>query len=112
MKTNSTTYKITDMGLSYALAQALLAFFMGVFLSAVYLRTGNIWPLILIHSLHDILTSSAIEKMTAHGADFPDWITALLCVIEGILLVSGFYLLRKSKRAEIIELWNRRWSRI
>jgi hypothetical protein len=28
-----------------------------------------------------------------------------------ILMVSGLYMLRRSKRAEIIALWNRRWSR-
>ena len=84
---------------------------MGVFLSAVYIRTGNIWPLMLVHSLHDILLSSVSEKETALGVEFPDWFVPALGVVEGLLFVCGLYMLRKSKRAEIIALWNRRWSR-
>ena len=108
--THVTNY-LSDKNLSTALTQTLLTLFMGIFLAAVYLRTGNIWPLILCHSLHDIMVFSAGEKMTALGAELPDGITTFLCVIEGLLLVCGLYMLRRSKRAEIIALWNRRWSR-
>ena len=100
-----------DKDLSGTLTQALLTFFTGVFFGAVYLRTGNIWPLILCHSLHDIMTFSAGDKLVALGVDFPDWITAFLCVIEGLLLICGLYMLRRSKRAEIMALWDKRWSR-
>ena len=53
---------IVSMGLSDVLKQALLTLFMGVFLGAVYIRTGNICPIILGHSLHDIMAFSASEN--------------------------------------------------
>ncbi len=94
------------------LTQVLLTMFFGFFYSAVYLRTGNIWPLILVHALHDLLAFSASEGVTAMGVEeFPDWTTGFLIVIEAALAVWGLYLLRKSKRAEILELWDRKWSR-
>ena len=105
------TNLVDSRNLSTTLIQTLLTLFMGTFLSSVYLRTGNIWPLILCHSLHDILTFSGGEKMSALGVEFPDWITVFLCVLEAGLFICGLYMLRKSKRDEIIELWNKRWSR-
>ena len=105
------TNSVTDMDVVGVLEQMLLTFFLGVFFAAVYIRTGNIWPLILCHSLHDILLSSVSEKEPALGVQFPDWFVPALGVVEGLLLVCGLYMLRKSKRGEIIELWNRRWSR-
>ena len=102
---------IVTMSFSGVLKQALLTFFMGVFLAAVYIRTGNIWPLILGHSLHDIITFSAKAKLSMLGMDLPDWFVVLITVIEAGLLISGLYMLRKSKRTEIITLWNKRWSR-
>ena len=105
------TNSVTDMDVVGVLEQMLLTFFLGVFFAAVYIRTGNIWPLILCHSLHDILLSSVSEKETALGVQFPDWFVPALGVVEGLLLVCGLYMLRKSKRGEIIALWNRRWSR-
>lgn len=94
------------------LTQVLLAVLFGIFFSAVYLRTGNIWPLIIVHSLHDLLAFSASAGITAMGVgEFPDWTTGYLILIEAAMAVCGLYMLRKSKRAEIIELWDRKWSR-
>jgi membrane protease YdiL (CAAX protease family) len=102
---------VMDKDLSTALTQALMTFFMGVFYAAVYLRTGNIWPLILCHSLHDIMTFSVGTSAAALGLEYPDWITMYIGVLEVLLFVCGLYMLRRSKRAEIIALWNHRWSR-
>ena len=104
------TNSVTDMDLVSVLEQMLLTFFLGVFFGAVYIRTGNIWPLILGHSLHDIITFSAKAKLSLLGMDLPDWFVVLITVIEAGLLISGLYMLRKSKRSEIITLWNKRWS--
>ena len=94
------------------LTQVLLTVFFGIFFSAVYLRTGNVWPLIIAHSLHDIMGFSASAGVAAMGVgEFPGWSTGYIIVIEAALAVCGLYMLRKSKRAEIIELWDRRWSR-
>ena len=102
---------IVTLSLPDVLKQALLTFFLGVFLGAVYIRTGNIWTIILGHSLHDIMAFSASEKLSMLGLNLPDWSVTLLTVIEAGLLISGLYMLRKSMRAEIIALWDKRWSR-
>ena len=44
-------------------------------------------------------------------SDVPDWSVTFIIVIGAGLLISALYMLRKSKRAEIIELWDKRWSR-
>lgn len=94
------------------LLQVLMTVLLGIFFSAVYLRTGNIWPLIIAHSLHDLLAFSADEGVTAMGVeDFPDWVTGAMFVAEAAMAICGLYMLRKSKRTEIIELWDRKWSR-
>ncbi len=53
---------------------------LGVFLGAVYIRTGNIWPIILGHSLHDIMAFSASEKLSMLGSNLPDWSVTLLTI--------------------------------
>ena len=94
------------------LLQVLMTVLFGIFYSAVYLRTGNIWPLIIAHSLHDLLVFSAGSGVAAMGVEeFPEWTTGFIFVIEAAMAVFGLYLIRKSKRAEIIELWDRKWSR-
>ena len=105
------TNYVETRDLTSSLLQALLTFFFGIFYSAIYLRTGNIWPLIIAHSLHDILSFSASVGAAAKGAQFPEWIIIAIVLVEVILLVCGLYMLRKSKRAEIIALWDRKWSR-
>ena len=102
---------VQDWALTDGLIQIMLTLFFGVFFSAVYLRTGNIWMLIIMHSLHDILATSAGNRLDALGMGLPDWITAVICLIELFLCICGIYMLRKSKRAEIIALWDRKWSR-
>ena len=102
---------IVTLSLPDVLKQALLTFFLGVFLGAVYIRTGNIWTIILGHSLHDIMAFSAGDKLSMLGMNLPDWSVAFITVIESGLFISALYMLRKSKRAEIIALWDKRWSR-
>ncbi|MBR3124183.1 MAG: hypothetical protein IKF42_01945 [Mogibacterium sp.] len=41
----------------------------------------------------------------------PDWSVVFLTVIDSGLFISDLLFLRKSRRAEIIALWDKRWSR-
>ena len=43
-------------------------------------------------------------------SDVPDWSVTFIIVIGAGLLISALYMLRKSKRAEIIALWDKRWG--
>ena len=89
------------------LLQAGFSIFFGIFFSAVYLRTGCIWPLMFTHALHDILVFSAAYYVD----DLPDGVAVVWLIIEGGLAMYGFYLIRKSKRAEILAFWDKKWSR-
>ncbi|SEP94077.1 CAAX protease self-immunity [Lachnospiraceae bacterium NE2001] len=94
------------------LYQVLLCVFMGVFYSAIYLRKGNVWVICLFHFLHDFLVFMSVAGLAAHGStDLPDWIMVYIAVIEFGLCVYGFFLIRKAKRQEIVDLWKYKWSR-
>lgn len=89
------------------LAQVVISIFFGVFFSAVYVRTGSIWAVLIGHTLHDLLVSSA----AVYTPELPDIVIAEWVIIEGILAIYGMYLIRKEKRPEIIALWDRKWNR-
>ena len=94
------------------LLQVLLCIFMGVFYAAIYLRKGNVWVLCLFHFIHDLLTFMAAESITVLGVtELPDWITIYIAAIEFVLCLCGFFYIRKTKRQEIIDLWDYKWSR-
>ena len=94
------------------LYQVMLTIFFGVFFAAVYLRKGNVWVLCLIHFAHDFLSFMAIKGVDESGVkELPDWTAVCIAVFEGCLCVYGFYLLRKSRRGEIVALWDHKWSR-
>ena len=85
---------------------------MGVFYAAIYLRKGNVWVLCLFHFVHDLLTFMAAAGAAAYETmEMPDWITILIAAIEFGLCLCGFFYIRRSKRQEIIDLWNYKWSR-
>lgn len=89
------------------LVQTVLSIFFGIFFSSVYIRTGSIWAMLLVHTIHDLLTFSAVY----YTPKLPDVIVIEWLVVEALLAVYGLYLIRKEKRPEIIELWDRKWNR-
>ncbi len=92
--------------------QSLLAVFWGLFMGAVYIRKGNVWVIAFVHALHDLLAFSGAHGLSAAGIDvFPTWAGVVVYVLEIGLGLVGVFLIRKSKRQEILELWDRKWSR-
>ena len=94
-----------------SIGQAAYAAGIGMLLGAVYLRTGNLWPTILGHMSVDFMefirgdlgNSGGIMSSMGVG----DWIT----IVAGVLgIILGLYLIRPSKRAEIVDLWKTKWS--
>ncbi len=106
------TNAIGGMSIADACYQVILCIFFGVFFSAVYLRKGNVWIPCLFHVVHDILAFSGAAVFTLHGIDeIPDWSTMLIAAAEfGLCLYGFFFLLRKAKRQEIIDLWAYKWG--
>ena len=94
-----------------SIMQAVYAAGIGMILGAVYLRTGNLWPTILGHMSVDFMEfirgdlGSSGGIMSGFGLG--DWITVVGGTV-GIIL--GLYLIRPSKRAEVVELWKSKWS--
>lgn len=80
--------------------------FLGFFLGALFLRTGNIWVCILTHTVYDILPNIFMSKM---DVDFTTYIWGWMIVGQALLAIWGLYLIRKAKQPEIASLWNEKW---
>ncbi len=84
----------------------------GMILGAVYLRTGNIWVIMLGHMTLDFAElcrgdlGASGGVMLAVGAG--DWIT-MIAAIAGA--VTALLLIDRKHYPEITELWNRKWNR-
>lgn len=93
--------------------QIFSAFSIGVVFASIYIRTGNLWFTIILHTLHDIVALSAASGVTEDGVitaevSYGDFIGVGVWLI---ICFYGFWLIRKSKRAGIIKVWDERWSR-
>ena len=91
------------------LLQIAAAGCIGVFLCAVFLRSGNLWMPILIHTLHDVLSLLFLPggAVLTQAVQADDLLDLLLTVCLGVV---GIYMIRKSKRQEIVNLWQEKWS--
>ena len=87
--------------------QSLAAVGIGFYLSAVYLRGGNIWVLIFMHTITD--------AASLFYASFTSSVTSIEVINDLSLMnltplvvfgAAGLFLLRKSKCAQIIERYN------
>ena len=98
--------------LSYGLIQSVYACGVGLLFGAVFLRTGNLWPTIIAHSLVDFLEMARADMATSGGImvnmTVGDWITVAAGVVAA---ATGIYLCRKEKRGEILNIWAERWSK-
>ena len=96
---------------SMTLLQLLASLCLGFFFGAVYLRSGNLWPCIVVHTIHDIVAfldistiSDGIMARAFRWEDLPD---LLLAVSLGFV---AFWLIRPAKRGEILALWREKWQ--
>ena len=92
--------------------QIAAAFCTGVFFSAAYLRSGNLWPTILLHMAQNLLalcSGGATDKgVIVASVSAADFINLGLCAVMAAV---GFYLIRPAKREETDALWRKKWSR-
>lgn len=88
-----------------ALVQVIYTAAIGMLDGAVYLRSRNIWGVLLMHTLTDVSAFLAVFDSTASGMDI------IFCVFGSLLFIAlALYLIRPAKRAEIDELWADSWS--
>ena len=93
------------------LLQMVGSFLIGVFLCAVYFRTGNLLVTMLIHFTHDIV-AMACDPSIQNGV-MTGRVGVLECANIGLcamLALYGVFLLRREKCLEIMTLWKDRWS--
>ena len=97
---------------SASFVQGLNATCIGIFFGAVFMRSGNIFVPMLLHTLHDMLLLSfqeadEVSAILTEDASLSDVSTSLLCAA---LAAFGFFLIRKSRRGEICKMWSETWS--
>lgn len=84
---------------------------MGAFFCGLYLRTGNLWISIAVHAIHDILcfldVAGIQEGVVVQSVTWFSFLDVSCAVGLGIL---GIWMVRPSKRAEIRQLWDRKWN--
>jgi membrane protease YdiL (CAAX protease family) len=88
--------------LLYALGQFAFAFFFGVFFSALYVRSGSLWPGIGLHMVYDFMvnldafSSDALPRSEIVRTNTPEGLLIGFLLTFPLLLIGLFYL-RKSK---------------
>ena len=84
---------------------------MGCFFCGIYLRTGNLWISIAVHAFHDLLcfldVAGIQSGVVVQGVTWFSFLDVSCAVGLGVL---GVWMVRPSKRAEIRQLWDRKWN--
>ena len=115
---SSIIFGLAHMGNSFvgasfgtSLLQSAYAVGIGLVFGAIYLRTGNLWPNIIAHSLIDFLEFCRADLSASSG------VMGALTVGDYVTLIVGFvaifwgcFLCRKSKRSEIMAVWQKKWN--
>ena len=91
------------------LFQVLYATGIGFLFAAIYMRTGNIWITMALHSFTDIVYYVGAQAQVGTGALTGGIGTADAFVYLGfaaLYFINAFYIFRKSKREEIPQVWS------
>ena len=95
--------------------QILNVFGMGMFLCAVFLRSGSLWPGIIIHTLFDTFAFLDVPNIAEGGLIATDysfsWTDLIVFAFIAVSIAAGLYPVRPDVRAEITALRNRKWNR-
>ncbi len=94
------------------LIQVFYAFGVGLIFAAIYLRTGNLWAGMILHSFTDFVNFTQLSAQQDGGVLSAYSTTEQVILIGfGILyLVNAIYIFRKNKREEVITSWERKWK--
>ena len=94
-----------------SLGQAAYAAGIGMVLCAVYLRTGNLWPCIIGHMSLDFMELIRDDVGSSGGILSDMGAGDFITIVAGVAgIACGLYLIRPSKRAEIVALWKDKWT--
>ena len=88
--------------------QILNAFGMGMFLCAVFLRSGSLWPGIIIHVFFDAIAFMDVSSISEGGVMTGEYVTSWADLIGfafiALSIGAGLYLARPSVRGEIARI--------
>lgn len=105
---------LAGAAVSMTIFQMCYAFCLGVPLCAAFLRSGSIWPPIIMHTFIDF-TAFLILEMESNGVLSQELTwgpgTWLMIALSILAVGWGFYLVRPGKHAEIVTLWRRKWHK-
>ena len=94
--------------------QILSATATGCFLGALFLRSGNLIPLMIMHFLFDVVAFMSASNIKENGAFNENAISSIADVSFELVLGAAFialtiYLTRPAVRGEICEMWEKKW---
>lgn len=94
--------------------QIIFAMALGLLFYAMYMYTGSLVPCMVVHFLHDFLVfivkSDSNTVVNTVGMSLSDILLNTGYMIAAVAGAAWF--LQKSHRAEIAEMWNKKWSTI
>ncbi|MBR2742151.1 MAG: CPBP family intramembrane metalloprotease [Clostridia bacterium] len=92
--------------------QVAAAFCMALLLGASYIRSGNLWPVIIVHTLNDIIAFMGNAELSSSGiyTEGVTWSSFLGLALSAVMGIVGLWLIRPAKRAEIRALWEKKWG--
>ncbi len=91
-----------DVPPAYVIGQLLVTFGTGLFLAALWLRTGSIWPLILLHAVRDFggLVSIRVDPGSFSSINYPSAIIGG-SILSVLLIAYALFLLRPSQLSRL-----------
>lgn len=88
-----------------AIIQVIYTAAIGIFYGAVFVRSRNIWGVVIMHTLTDVSAFIAVFDGNVTGMDIA------FCAVGSLIFIAiALYLIRPAKRAEIDALWEDGWS--
>ncbi len=93
--------------------QTVYAVGVGLVFSCIYLKTGNMWVSIILHSLTDIVYFMSAQGQSSGGVLSQRMGIMEVCVLLGytaVYFANAYYVHRKTKPGEIEAVWARIWD--
>jgi membrane protease YdiL (CAAX protease family) len=92
------------------LSQVILCICAGFFYAGIYLHTGNVWPLVIVHTVHDIIAFSI--SLSLDGGKLPLVLDLSQLLPFFVIGAYGIYLIRKSEWDKMTDCWKDKWKEI
>lgn len=101
--------------LGITIVQIVNAMGLGMFLCAVFLRSGSLWPGIIIHTFFDAIAFMDTSSLTTNGTFKSDVTVSSAMDLVGFAFIIAavavaLYMIRPSVRGEIVETWKKKWN--